>query len=77
MDIADFLGEVTLFSNLTERSIRRLSRACSVRAFGAKDHVVRQGDEGVKTHPEIALEIFPVVVRRFRETNEKLLSFTE
>ena len=28
----------------------------------------------MKTHPEIALEILPVVVKRFRETNDKLLS---
>jgi CRP-like cAMP-binding protein len=26
----------------------------------------------MKAHPEIALEILPVVVKRFRETNEKL-----
>lgn len=31
----------------------------------------------VQAHPEIALDILPVVVRRFRETNEKLLSMTE
>jgi CRP-like cAMP-binding protein len=28
----------------------------------------------MKSHPEIALEILPVLVRRFRETNEKLLT---
>lgn len=27
----------------------------------------------MKTHPEIALEVLPVVVKRFRETNNKLL----
>ena len=27
----------------------------------------------MKSHPEIALEILPVVVRRFRETNDKLI----
>ena len=28
----------------------------------------------MKTHPEIALSILPVVVKRFRETNEQLLT---
>ena len=27
----------------------------------------------METHPEIALEILPVLVKRFRETNEKLI----
>ena len=27
----------------------------------------------MKNHPEIALEVLPVVVRRYRETNDKLL----
>ena len=30
----------------------------------------------LKLHPEIALEILPVVVGRFRETNEKLLALS-
>ncbi|MFH1351265.1 MAG: cyclic nucleotide-binding domain-containing protein [Pseudomonadota bacterium] len=30
----------------------------------------------MKTHPEIALEILPVVVKRFRETNDKLLALS-
>ena len=30
----------------------------------------------LKLHPEIALEILPVVVSRFRETNEKLLALS-
>lgn len=30
----------------------------------------------MKTYPEIAQQILPVVVRRFRETNEKLLALT-
>ena len=145
MEITDFLSKVTLFANLNERNIKRLSRVCTVRSFDAGDFVVRQGDEGVglfvlssgtvkvrkttddgreieiathgpgefvgefsvldgakrtasvvaveptecivlaswdfnavmKVHPEIALEILPVVVRRFRETNEKLLSLSD
>lgn len=144
MDIVEFLRKVSLFSNLNDRNLRRLSRACTIRSFQAGDYVVRQGDEGVglfvitsgkvkvvkrtndgkdieiathvpgefigefavidgakrtanviavedteclvlvswdftsimKTHPEIALEILPVVVKRFRETNEKLLNLT-
>ena len=28
----------------------------------------------MRTHPEIALDILPIVVKRFRETNEKLLA---
>ena len=28
----------------------------------------------MESHPELALEILPVVVRRFRETNERLLA---
>jgi CRP-like cAMP-binding protein len=31
----------------------------------------------MKTHPEIALDILPVVVKRFRETNDKLISLSE
>jgi len=30
----------------------------------------------MKLHPEIAMEILPVVVTRFRETNEKLLALS-
>jgi len=30
----------------------------------------------MKEHPEIALDILPIVVKRFRETNEKLLSMS-
>jgi CRP-like cAMP-binding protein len=30
----------------------------------------------LKTHPVVALEILPVVVRRFRETNEKLIGLS-
>jgi hypothetical protein len=30
----------------------------------------------MKLHPEIATEILPVVVKRFRETNEKLLALS-
>ena len=30
----------------------------------------------MQEHPEIALEILPVVVQRFRETNDKLLSMS-
>ena len=30
----------------------------------------------METHPEIALDILPLVVKRFRETNEKLISLT-
>ena len=30
----------------------------------------------MKLHPEIAMEILPVVVKRFRETNEKLLALS-
>ena len=31
----------------------------------------------MKSHPEVALEILPVVVQRFRETNEALMSSRE
>ena len=30
----------------------------------------------METHPEIALDILPLVVKRFRETNEKLISLS-
>ena len=30
-------------------------------------------DRLVKAHPEVALELLPVVVKRFRETNEALI----
>ena len=144
MEISEFLKKVSLFSNLSDRNLRRLSRACTARSFTAGDYVVRQGDEGLglfiitsgkvkvvkktndgkdieiathvpgefigefsvldgakrtanviavedteclvlvswdfnsilKTHPEMALDILPVVVKRFRETNEKLISIT-
>lgn len=31
-------------------------------------------EAGMKTHPEIAMNVLPVVVKRFRETNEMLLA---
>ena len=35
---------------------------------------IREFNAFLKSHPEAALELLPLVVRRFRETNEALLS---
>ncbi|MBT3276250.1 MAG: cyclic nucleotide-binding domain-containing protein [Spirochaetales bacterium] len=144
MDKAKFLGKVSLFANLNDRNLNRLSRVCTLRTYRAGDFIVRQDDEGVglfviirgkvkivkktddgreieiathgsgefigelavldgakrtasviaaeeseclvlaswdftsvlKANPKIALDILPVIVRRFRETNEQLLSLS-
>ena len=67
----DFLGEMSVLDNAP--------RSASVVAVeDTKCLVLVSWDfNGImKEHPEIALEILPVIVQRFRETNEKLLSMS-
>jgi CRP/FNR family cyclic AMP-dependent transcriptional regulator len=140
-----FLKNVDLFGNLSEKNLKHISGVCKKRSFKDGVKIVQQGDPGeglfiitsgqvkivkrtasgaemviahhgpgdffgemsvldgskrsasvvaegeteclvlisweftslMKTHPEIALEILPVVVKRFRETNEKLLQLSQ
>lgn len=143
--MTEFLRQVDLFSDLSEKYLKQLEKVAKERVFKAGDHIVRQGEPGeglfiitdgkveiqktmsngkimsiathgpgdffgemaildgaarsadvvaledskclvivswdftslMKNHPEIALEILPMVVRRFRETNAKLLSLAQ
>ena len=37
MEITDFLRRVSLFSNLSDRNLKRLGRACSTRKVSSND----------------------------------------
>lgn len=144
MEPIDLLRKVTLFSDLSEKNLKRICKLCKSRTFEPEQPLVRQGDEGIglfiieqgkvrvvkktgegkemeiathgpgefigeisvldgsartasviavepttclllpswdftslmKSRPQVALEILPVLVKRFRETNEKLLTLT-
>jgi CRP/FNR family transcriptional regulator, cyclic AMP receptor protein len=141
MNEKQFLRNVQLFAEISDRHLERIQRLCKSRTFPSGTTIVKQGEAGVglyiivrgkveirktmednselslathgpgeffgefsvidqaprtasvvaleeteclllpawdfnsliQSHPEIALEILPVVVRRFRETNEQLL----
>lgn len=63
----DFIGEMTVLDNK--------KRSASVIAFEDTTCLVITAWDfkaRMKTHPEIALELLPVVVKRFRETNDML-----
>lgn len=143
--MVEFLRQVDLFSDLSEKYLKQLEKVAKERSFEKGAHIVRQGEPGeglfiitegkveiqktmsdgkimsiathgpgdffgemaildgaprsadvvatenakvlvivswdftslMKNHPEIALEILPMVVRRFRETNAKLLSLAQ
>ena len=144
MDTISVLKNVTLFSNLSDKNLKRVAKLCRDRAFEADQTIVHQDDDGiglfvitegevkiVKTtdegqkleiathrageffgefsvldgaprtahviatkptkcvvlagwdfrtlmegHPRIALQILPIIVKRFRETNEQLLTLS-
>ena len=67
----EFIGEMSVIDNAP--------RSASVVAFENTDCLVLSAWDfkaRLKAHPEIALELLPVIVKRFRETNEKLLAFS-
>ena len=144
MNIVEPLRDVPLFSNLTDKNLKRVAKLCKVREYQPDEIIVHQGDEGVglfvitagkvkivkkgadgkeidiathgpgeffgefsvidgaprtanvvavepsiclvvvswdfralmESHPRIALQIMPILVTRFRETNERLLALS-
>ena len=68
----DFFGEMTVLDNAPRSAdvIALEESRCLV--LSAWDFNAR-----MKVDPEIALQILPVVVKRFRETNERLLSLSQ
>ena len=67
----EFIGEMSVLDNAP--------RSASVIALENTDCLVLTAwdfKSRLKAHPEIALELLPIIVRRFRETNEKLLAFS-
>ena len=67
----DFFGEMAVLDDAL-RSASVIAVEDTVCLFlSAWDFKAR-----MKLHPEIAMEILPVVVKRFRETNEKLLALS-
>jgi CRP-like cAMP-binding protein len=67
----DFFGEMAVLDNAPRSAsvIAVVDTECLF--LSAWDFKAR-----MKLHPEIAMEILPVVVKRFRETNEKLLALS-
>ena len=67
----DFFGEITVLDNAP--------RTASVIALENSRCLVLSAWEFkaiLTAHPEIALKILPVLVKRFRETNERLLALS-
>jgi CRP-like cAMP-binding protein len=67
----DFFGEMTVLDNAP--------RSASVVAVeDTKCLLLTSWDfrARLEIHPEIALDILPILVKRFRETNEKLISLS-
>ena len=67
----EFFGEMTVLDNAP--------RSASVIALENTECLHLTAWEfmsRMKVHPEIALQILPVVVKRFRETNEKFLALS-
>jgi CRP-like cAMP-binding protein len=67
----DFFGEMTVLDNAP--------RSASVIAVEDTDCLLLTSWDfraRLEVHPEIALDILPIVVKRFRETNEKLVSIS-
>ena len=137
----EFLKNVELFADLSQKNLGRVAKLCTQRSYKAGERIVQQGSPGIglfiitsgkvkivkttkegksleiathgpgefigemavldgalrtanvvavddtecyaivswdfnslmRSYPEIALEILPVIVKRFRETNEKLI----
>ncbi len=67
----DFIGEMSVFDHAP--------RSASVIAVEDTECLVLISwdfNSMMRSNPEIALEVLPVVVQRFRETNEKLLALS-
>lgn len=67
----DFFGEMTVLDSSP--------RSASVVAVEDTECLILTAWEfkaRLEEHPEIALKVLPVVVKRFRETNEKLLALS-
>ena len=67
----DFFGEMTVLDNAP--------RSASVIAIENTECLLLTSWDfraRLEVHPEIALDILPIVVKRFRETNEKLVSLS-
>jgi CRP/FNR family cyclic AMP-dependent transcriptional regulator len=65
----DFFGEMTVLDNAPRSADVIALEESKCLVLSAWDFNAR-----MKVDPEIALKILPVVVKRFRETNEKLLA---
>ena len=64
----DIMGEMTVFDGAP--------RSASVVALGETNCLVLASWEFnsfLKTHPEVAIDLLPILVKRFRETNEALV----
>jgi CRP/FNR family transcriptional regulator, cyclic AMP receptor protein len=77
MDIAelgpgDFFGEMAVLDSAPRSADVIALEESKCLVLSAWDFNAR-----MKVHPEIALEILPVVVKRFRETNERLLALSQ
>jgi CRP-like cAMP-binding protein len=67
----DFFGEMAVLDDAPRSASVVAVADASCLFLSAWDFKAR-----MKLHPEIAMEILPVVVARFRETNEKLLALS-
>ena len=67
----DFFGEMTVLDNAPRSANVIAFEECKCLVLSAWDFNAR-----MKVDPEIALKILPVVVKRFRETNERLLELS-
>ena len=67
----DFFGEMTVLDNAPRSADVIAFEECKCLVLTAWDFKSR-----MKVDPEIALKILPVVVKRFRETNERLLALS-
>lgn len=68
----DFIGEMTVLDGAP--------RSASVVAIEDTDCLMLTSWEfnaEMKAHPEIALGVLPVIVKRFRDTNKKLIEMTQ
>lgn len=67
----DFFGEMAVLDNFTRTASVIAVEDTKCQVITAWDFKAR-----MKAHPEIALELLPVVVRRFRESSEMLYYLT-
>ena len=67
----DFFGEMTVLDSAPRSADVIALEESTCLVLSAWDFNAR-----MKVHPEIALEILPIVVKRFRETNARLLALS-